>query len=57
MKRYKVNYSIYNAEYPKHIDNTEVIEAESLDNAKEIVENRSNYELDFYVNHIELVES
>lgn len=57
MKRFKVDYTIFDNEYPTHIDKSEIIEAESLDSAREIIENRTNFESEFCVNHIELAES
>ena len=55
MKKYKVYYTIYSNMEWHHEDKIEIINAESKEQARKIIEDRSNYGYDFSVSLIEEV--
>lgn len=53
MKKFKVDYTSYDNSEWRHSNLSTIIEAESKEQAKQIVEDRTNIVMTFYVDHIE----
>lgn len=56
MKKFKVHYTAYDNHEWKHREGEKIIEAKSKEEIKEIVENWSNYNEEFFVEYIEELE-